>query len=108
MWGGKLGNGCESSPKPTRKPFNSSNEELQSVPKMNGDQGSVVTSSELEAFKQDILREMRKEINKMKQDIIDCKYKILTYIPLNMFLEKDNLFTVLFYVIKARLTVSIS
>lgn len=72
VWGGtKLGNGCESSPKPIRKQFNSSNEELQS--KVNGDQGSGITASELEALKQDILREMRKEISKMKQDIIDCK-----------------------------------
>lgn len=71
IWGPtKLGNGCESSPKPSRKQLNSSTEELQS--KVNGDQSSV-TSAELEALKQDILREMRKEINKMKQDIIDCE-----------------------------------
>lgn len=71
LWGvggGKLSgnaNGCESSPKPTRKQLGSSSEE--SLPKVNGDPGL----SELETFKQDILREMRKEFNKMKQEIID-------------------------------------
>lgn len=70
VWGPKLGNGCESSPKPSRKQLNSSQEELQN--KANGDLTGV-TSQELEAFKQDILREMRKELSKMKQDIIDCK-----------------------------------
>ncbi|XP_075213473.1 uncharacterized protein LOC142319739 isoform X2 [Lycorma delicatula] len=68
--GGKLAsgnaNGCESSPKPTRKQLGSSSEE--SLPKVNGDTGL----SELETFKQDILREMRKEFNKMKQEIIDA------------------------------------
>lgn len=74
MWGGVGGgklsgntNGCES-PKPTRKQLGSSSEE--SLPKVNGDPGL----SELEVFKQDILREMRKEINKMKQEIIDGKF----------------------------------
>lgn len=68
IWGAgaKLGNGCESSPKPTRKQLNSSSEEC--LPKVNGDTGL----SDLESLKQDILKEMRKEINKMKQDIIDA------------------------------------
>ncbi|KAG8319667.1 hypothetical protein J6590_086788 [Homalodisca vitripennis] len=71
VWGpAKLGNGCESSPKPSRKQLNSSTEELQ-APRVNGDQSGSVTSADLEALKQDILRDMRKEINKMKQDIID-------------------------------------
>jgi len=33
--------------------------------------GSNVNSQELEALKQEILREMRKEVQRMKQDIID-------------------------------------
>ncbi|KAL1123948.1 hypothetical protein AAG570_001718 [Ranatra chinensis] len=60
----KLGNGCEASPKPTRKQLASSEE---SLPKVNGDTGL----SDMEALKQDILREIRREINKMKTDIIE-------------------------------------
>ncbi|XP_024080762.1 protein enabled isoform X3 [Cimex lectularius] len=63
--GNKLGNGCEASPKPSRRALASSEE---SLPKVNGDAGL----SELEAIKQDILREMRREINKMKSDIIEA------------------------------------
>ncbi|XP_054282519.1 protein enabled-like isoform X1 [Macrosteles quadrilineatus] len=73
-WGSnKLGNGCESSPKPGRKQLTSSSEELQARPTVNGDSAPTasITSAELEAFKQDILREMRKEMGKIKQEIID-------------------------------------
>ncbi|RZF45406.1 hypothetical protein LSTR_LSTR002849 [Laodelphax striatellus] len=59
-------NGCESSPKPTRKQLGSSSEE--SLPKVNGDPGL----GDLESLKQEILKEMRKELNRMKQDIIDA------------------------------------
>uniref|UniRef100_A0A1B6CJ86 WH1 domain-containing protein n=1 Tax=Clastoptera arizonana TaxID=38151 RepID=A0A1B6CJ86_9HEMI len=68
--GNKLGNGCESSPKPTRKQLNSSSEEC--IPKVNGEQNIGLTLSEQEAFKQDIIREMKKELNKIKQDILDA------------------------------------
>ncbi|BES88582.1 Hypothetical protein NTJ_01388 [Nesidiocoris tenuis] len=67
-WGGsgsKLGNGCESSPKPSRRALASSEE---SLPKVNGD----ASLPELEALKQEILREMRREINRMKSEIIDA------------------------------------
>lgn len=69
-WGGsgsKLGNGCESSPKPSRRALASSEE---SLPKVNGD----ASLPELEALKQEILREMRREINRMKSEIIDGKF----------------------------------
>lgn len=73
LWGtgNKLGNGCESSPKPTRKQLNSSSEEC--IPKVNGEQSTGLASSEQEAFKQDIIREMKKELNKIKQEILDGK-----------------------------------
>ena len=39
---------------------------------MNGDaSGGGATSEQLEALKQEILREMRKEMTKMKQEIIE-------------------------------------
>lgn len=37
----------------------------------NNASGGAISSSELEALKQDILKEMRKDMNKMKQEIID-------------------------------------
>ncbi|KAK9511036.1 hypothetical protein O3M35_005685 [Rhynocoris fuscipes] len=60
-------NGCEASPKPSRRQLASSEE---SLPKVNGE---AVLSADLEQVKQDILRELRKEINKMKTDIIEGK-----------------------------------
>ncbi|XP_039280081.1 protein enabled isoform X2 [Nilaparvata lugens] len=59
-------NGCESSPKPTRKQLGSSSEE--SLPKVNGEP----SLGDLESLKQEILKEMRKELNRMKLDIIDA------------------------------------
>jgi enabled protein len=63
-------NGGES-PKLSRKRFGSASEEQ--LPKVNGlnDSMSAIPSADLEALKQDILKEMRKEMGKMKQDIID-------------------------------------
>jgi len=66
----KLANGAES-PKPNRKRFGSSSEE-NLVPKVNGTEGT--SCGDLESFKQDILREMRQEIARMKQDIISGTY----------------------------------
>ncbi len=37
----------------------------------SGDGGGTSSSGDLEAMKQEILREMRKEVQKMKQDIIE-------------------------------------
>jgi len=42
------------------------------VSRVNGDASSGATSEQLEALKQEILREMRKEMTKMKQEIIDA------------------------------------
>lgn len=58
-----VGNGLEASPKPGRKQLASSEECL---PKVNGE-----TLGDLEALKQDLLREVRKEINKAKLEIIE-------------------------------------
>ncbi|XP_046999265.1 protein enabled isoform X2 [Schistocerca americana] len=69
---GKFANGSGSeSPKPSRKRFGSSSEE-QGM-KVNGVQeGTGTGCTDLESLKQEILREMKKEMNKMKQDIIDA------------------------------------
>ncbi|KAK3907312.1 Protein enabled [Frankliniella fusca] len=71
--GGKLANGGES-PKPGRKRFGSSSEE-NLVPKVNGlnsgdaNGGSI---ADLDALKQEILREMRQEFSRLKQDLINA------------------------------------
>lgn len=59
-------NGCES-PKPVRKQFMTSSEELTN--KVNGEVTSL--SSDLENLKQEILREVQKELSQMKREIID-------------------------------------
>nr|XP_014275705.1 protein enabled-like isoform X3 [Halyomorpha halys] len=67
QWGGNkasVGNGLEASPKPGRKQLASSEECL---PKVNGE-----TLGDLEALKQDLLREVRREINKAKLEIIEA------------------------------------
>ncbi|KAK7864975.1 hypothetical protein R5R35_004949 [Gryllus longicercus] len=69
---GKFANGSGSeSPKPARKRFGSTSEES---PKVNGlpDTTSSAPCSDFESLKQEILKEMRKEMGKMKQDIIDA------------------------------------
>ena len=67
--GGASGGGGES-PKPTRKRFGSSSEEQ--LARVNGsDASSPATAADIEQAKQDILREMRSELAKIKQDIIE-------------------------------------
>ncbi|KAJ1521628.1 hypothetical protein ONE63_003275 [Megalurothrips usitatus] len=70
--GGKLSNGGES-PKPGRKRFGSSSEE-NLVPKVNGlniGDGNGSSIGDLEAMKQEIIREMRQEMSRLKQDLIN-------------------------------------
>jgi len=78
---GKSSSGSES-PKPGRRRFGSTADEID-VTKLNGmaenainnatsSGGTTATNAELEAMKQEILREMRKEMAKMKQDIIEA------------------------------------
>lgn len=70
--GGKLSNGGES-PKPGRKRFGSSSEE-NLVPKVNGinsGDASVGSIVDLDALKQEIVREMRQEMARLKQDLIN-------------------------------------
>ena len=48
---------------------------LGSVPDgsaLNGDAGGGATTEQMEALKQEILREMRKEVDQMKKDIIEA------------------------------------
>lgn len=69
-----------------RKRFGSMADDLDNVAKFNGvnsqgngdqnNQGGNSGNADLEAMKQEILREMRKEINKMKAEIIDGKNSI--------------------------------
>ena len=85
---GKSSSGSES-PKPGRRRFGSTADEID-VTKLNGmaenainnatssgSGGSTASNAELEAVKQEILREMRKEMAKMKQDIIEGMTGIL-------------------------------
>ena len=84
---GKSSSGSES-PKPGRRRFGSTADEID-VTKLNGmaenavnnatssgGQASMASNAELEAVKQEILREMRKEMAKMKQDIIEGTFRI--------------------------------
>merc|ERR1719220_2161109 len=65
-------NSGSESPKPARKRFGSIENDLD-VSRVNGDaSGGGATSEQLEALKQEILREMRKEMTKMKQEIIEA------------------------------------
>lgn len=59
------------SPKPSRKRFGSASEETI-LKQINGDSFSLPNSVELESLKEDILREMRNEIAKAKQEIIEA------------------------------------
>ena len=82
---GKSSSGSES-PKPGRRRFGSTADAID-VTKLNGmaenainnatsSGGTTATNAELEAMKQEILREMRKEMAKMKQDIIEGTFRI--------------------------------
>lgn len=65
----KFSNGAES-PKSVRKRFGSASEDT--LLKVNGvNDGVSLTAQEMEAFKAEIIKEMRKEFQKMKQEIID-------------------------------------
>lgn len=67
----KFSNGAES-PKSVRKRFGSASEDT--LLKVNGvNDGSVLTAQEMEAFKAEIIKEVRKEFQKMKQEIVDGK-----------------------------------
>lgn len=66
----KFSNGAES-PKSVRKRFGSASEDT--LLKVNGvNDGVSLTAQEMEAFKAEIIKEMRKEFQKMKQEIIDA------------------------------------
>ena len=70
-------NSGSESPKPGRRRLGSIADEID-VSQRNGEStstgaGGGATNTELEAMKQEILNEMRKEMDKMKQDIIDGK-----------------------------------
>jgi len=73
----KFSNGAES-PKSVRKRFGSASEDT--LLKVNGvNDGTSLTAQEMEAFKVEIIKEVRKEFQKMKQEIIDgmeyyCSY----------------------------------
>lgn len=65
----KFSNGAES-PKSVRKRFGSASEDT--LLKVNGvNDGTSFTAQEMEAFKVEIIKEVRKEFQKMKQEIID-------------------------------------
>lgn len=67
--GGGNGSGSES-PKPSRKRFGSASEEQ--IPKLNGLPDVPTCVTDLEMLKQEILKEMKKELAKIKQDIIEA------------------------------------
>lgn len=65
----KFNNG--DSPKSVRKRFGSASEET--ILKVNGLTDNLsIAPTELEALKNEIIKEVRKEVSKMKQDIIDA------------------------------------
>ncbi|KZC11821.1 Protein enabled [Dufourea novaeangliae] len=65
----KFANGAES-PKSVRKRFGSASEDT--LLKVNGvNDGTVLTVQEMEAFKAEIIKEVRKEFQKMKQELVD-------------------------------------
>ncbi|XP_058465506.1 protein enabled isoform X2 [Malaya genurostris] len=59
------------SPKPSRKRFGSASEETI-LKQINGDSFSLPSSVELDNFKEELMREMRNEIAKAKQEIIEA------------------------------------
>lgn len=75
---GSTNSGSES-PRPSRKRFGSASEETI-LKQVNGDGGlSIANSHDLETLKAEILREIRLDINKAKQEIIDGKYSPFRY-----------------------------
>lgn len=69
---GTMNNGSES-PRPSRKRFGSASEETI-LKQVNGDGLSIASEHELAALKAELLHEIRLEINKAKQEIIDGIY----------------------------------
>lgn len=68
----KFSNGAES-PKAHRKRFGSASEDT--LLKVNGvNDGSSITAQEMEAFKAELMKEVRKEFQKIKQEIVDGNY----------------------------------
>ncbi|XP_066595031.1 protein enabled isoform X2 [Prorops nasuta] len=66
----KFANGAES-PKSARKRFGSASEDT--LLKVNGvNDGTPLTAQEMEAFKAEIIKEVRKEFQKMKVEIVDA------------------------------------
>nr|CAD7426410.1 unnamed protein product [Timema monikensis] len=74
--GTKLNGSGAESPKPVRKRFGSSSEELNKVNGMCLSEGQTTPCADLEALKQDIVKEVKREIDKMKQEIIDGMGKV--------------------------------
>lgn len=64
-----MNNGAES-PRPSRKRFGSASEETI-LKQVNGDGLSIANVHELETLKAELMREIRMEISKAKQEIID-------------------------------------
>lgn len=64
-----MNNGAES-PRPSRKRFGSASEETI-LKQVNGDGLSIANGHELDTLKAELLQEIRLEINKAKQEIID-------------------------------------
>lgn len=72
-----MNNSGSESPRPSRKRFGSASEETILKQVVNGDGGlSLANPLELDNLRADIIREMRIEINKAKQEILDGEYTI--------------------------------
>ncbi|CAG5059930.1 unnamed protein product [Parnassius apollo] len=59
------------SPRSVRKRFGSASEETI-LKQVNGGEGGCVTAAEWDAFKQEMLREMRQQLNQIKKEILDA------------------------------------
>ncbi len=69
-----MNNSGSESPRPSRKRFGSASEETI-LKQVNGDGGlSLANPQELDNFRAEIIREMRIEINKAKQEILDGEF----------------------------------
>lgn len=66
---------------------------------MNGDGLSIANSHELEALKADILREVRLEINKAKQEIIDGTILTKHYLLLLLLFYLKNFMSLIEFVL---------
>lgn len=69
-----MNNSGSESPRPSRKRFGSASEETI-LKQVNGDGGlSLANPQELDNLRAEIIREMRIEINKAKQEILDGEW----------------------------------